>query len=173
MQSLPLNLKVNASYKCRDISILVYNGNPVIQMKTYLPKKGEVERKWWLIDAEGQVLGRLCSKIASILKGKTKPEYTPNIDAGDFVIVINAEKVKVSGRKERGHVYYRHSMISGGLKSESLEHLRKRYPEKIIEYTVKNMLPRTTLGEKQLTKLKVYRGQAHPHQSQKPQKVGI
>ena len=142
-------------------------------MKTYIPKKDEVERKWWLIDAEDQVLGRLSSKIALILRGKTKPEYTPNIDTGDFVVIINAEKVKVSGKKESNKTYYRHTMIPGGFKTEKLEYFRKSYPEKIIKNSVKRMMPRTTLGEKQMTKLKIYKGSSHPHHSQKPQKLDI
>ena len=140
-------------------------------MKTFLAKKDEVERKWWLVDAEGQTLGRLSSKIASVLRGKTKPEFTPHVDAGDFVIVVNADKVKVSGKKESQVVYHRHSRTPGGYKKESLQKLRKRRPEKIILTAVRKMLPHTTLGEKQLTKLKVYTGSAHPHSSQKPEKM--
>ena len=138
-------------------------------MKTYLAKKDTVERKWWLVDAEGQTLGRLSSKIALILRGKTKPEFTPNVDAGDFVIVVNAQKVKVSGKKESQVAYHRHSRIPGGFKTETLQKLRKRYPEKIIKNAVRKMLPHTTLGEKQLTKLKIYTGSTHPHTAQKPE----
>lgn len=142
-------------------------------MKSYLAKKNEVERKWWIADANGQILGRLASQIASILRGKTKPEFTPNVDTGDFVIVINAEKVKLSGKKEFQKVYYRHSQIPGGFKSETVERLRKRFPEKIIENAVRGMLPHNTLGEKQFTKLKVYKGELHPHKVQKPKKLEI
>ena len=138
-------------------------------MKTYLAKKDNVERKWWLVDAEGQTLGRLSSKIASILRGKTKPEFTPNVDAGDFVIVVNAHKIKVSGKKESQITYHRHSRIPGGYKTETLQKLRKRHPEKIIRNAVRKMLPHTTLGEKQLTKLKIYIGSTHPHIAQKPE----
>lgn len=141
-------------------------------MKSYLAKNGSVERKWWLVDAEGQTLGRLASNIASILRGKTKPEFTPNVDVGDFVIVINAEKVKVSGKKEWQKEYYRHSGTPGGFKTETLGKLKKRFPEKIIETAVRGMLPHTTLGKKQFTKLKVYKGSAHPHSAQKPKKLG-
>ena len=140
-------------------------------MKTYLAKKDDVERKWWLIDAEGQTLGRLSSKIASILRGKTKPEFTPHVDAGDFVIVVNANKVKVSGKKELQMVYRRHSGIPGGYRSETLQKLRKRRPEKILRNAVRKMLPSTTLGEKQLTKLKIYIESTHPHSSQKPERM--
>lgn len=140
-------------------------------MKTYLAKKDEVERKWWLIDAQGQPLGRFSSKIASILRGKTKPEFTPNVDAGDFVIVVNANKIKVSGKKELQMVYHRHSRTPGGFRSETLQKLRKRYPEKIIRNAVRKMLPATTLGEKQLTKLKIYKENTHPHSSQKPERM--
>lgn len=144
-------------------------------MKTYLAKKGEVERKWWLFNAEGQTLGRLASRIAKILRGKTKPEYTQNVDVGDFVIVVNAEKVKVTGKKELKKVYYRHTGFPGGFKEESLAWIRERHPERVIEHAVRGMLPHNTLGEKQFTKLKVYKGPAHPHKAQKPQKfeVGI
>jgi large subunit ribosomal protein L13 len=137
-------------------------------MKTYLAKKGEVERKWWLFNAEGQTLGRLASQIAKILKGKAKPEYTQNVDVGDFVIVVNAEKVKVTGKKELQKVYYRHTGFPGGFKEQSLTWIRQRHPERIIEHAVKGMLPRNTLGDKQFTKLNVYKGPAHPHKAQKP-----
>lgn len=142
-------------------------------MKSYLAKTGEVKRKWWVVDAEGQTLGLLSSKIASILKGKTKPEYTPNVDTGDFVIVINAEKIRVSGKKELQKNYYHHSGVPGGLKVTSLEKLRADKPERIIEHAVKGMLPKNTLGRKQLLKLKVYKGQEHPHQSQNPESFSL
>ena len=140
-------------------------------MKTYLAKKGEVERKWWLVDAQGQTLGRLSSQVAALLRGKTKPEFTPNVDAGDFVIVVNAEKVKLTGKKELQKVYRKHSGTPGGFKEETVQKLRERYPKKIIENAVRGMLPHTTLGEKQFTKLKVYKGETHPHKAQKPQKL--
>ena len=142
-------------------------------MKTYLAKKGEVERKWWLIDAKEETLGRIASKVAAVLRGKNKPEFTPNVDTGDFVIIINAEKVKLTGKKEQSKFYYRHSGVPGGFKSENVEKLRKRRPEKIIENAIRGMLPHTTLGEKQFTKLKVYKGETHPHQVQKPQKLEL
>ncbi len=139
-------------------------------MKTYLAKKDEVKRTWWLVDAQGQPLGRLATDVASLLRGKTKPEFTPNVDVGDFVIVINAEKIHLSGKKELQKVYQRHSGIPGGFRTETLEHLRKRFPERILEKAIKGMLPHTTLGAKQFTKLKVFKGESHNHTSQKPQK---
>ena len=138
-------------------------------MKTFLAKKNQIDRKWWLVDAEGQILGRLASYVAEILRGKTKPEFTPNVDTGDFVIVVNCEKVKLTGKKELQKVYQKHSGIPGGFKTTTVEQMRKRRPEKIIENAVRGMLPHNTLGEKQFTKLKVYRGNTHPHKSQKPQ----
>ncbi len=142
-------------------------------MKTFLAKKGEVERKWWLIDAEGQILGRLSTQIASLLRGKMKPEFTPNVDTGDFVIVINAEKIKLTGKKELQKVYQRHSGTPGGFKTETVQQVRKRRPIKIIEAAVRGMLPHNTLGEKQFTKLKVYEGGNHSQGSQKPVKWEI
>ncbi len=142
-------------------------------MKTYLAKKGEIERKWWLLDADGQVLGRLASKAANLLRGKCKPEFTANVDVGDFVIVVNAEKVKITGKKDIQKVYQRHSGTPGGFRTESARHLRERFPQKLIENAIRGMLPHTTLGEKQFTKLKVYKGEAHPHQAQKVQKLEL
>ena len=142
-------------------------------MITFLAKKDQIERKWWLVDAEGQILGRLATEIAEVLRGKKKPEFTPNVDAGDFVIVVNCEKVKLSGKKELQKVYQRHSGIPGGFKTITVEQLRKKHPEQIIEKAVRGMLPHTTLGEKQFTKLKVYKGPAHPHDVQKPKKLTI
>lgn len=137
-------------------------------MKTYLAKKGEIERKWWLLDANGQTLGRLSTQISGLLRGKSKPQFTLNVDVGDFVIVINAEKVKLSGKKELQKVYQRHSGVPGGFKTDTVAMVRQRRPEKIIENAVRGMLPHTTLGEKQFTKLKVYKGETHPHKAQKP-----
>lgn len=137
-------------------------------MKTYLAKKGEIERQWWLVNAKDQILGRIASQISALLRGKTKPEFTPNVDAGDFVIVINASKVKLTGKKESQKTYHRHSGVPGGFKTETVQALRTKHPEKIIEAAVRGMLPHTTLSEKQFTKLKVYKGEAHPHKAQKP-----
>ena len=137
-------------------------------MKTYSAKPLEVERKWYLIDAEGEVLGRLATKIANILRGKNKPEYTPHVDTGDFVIVINAEKVVLTGKKETDKIYYHHTGFPGGLKSASVKEVRERFPERLIENAVKGMLPHNTLGDEQFQKLKVYVGSQHPHAAQKP-----
>ena len=137
-------------------------------MKTYSAKPLEVERKWYLIDAEGEVLGRLATKVANILRGKNKPEYTPHVDTGDFVIVINAEKVVLTGKKETDKIYYHHTGVPGGLKSASVKEVREKAPEKLIENAVKGMLPHNTLGDEQFQKLKVYAGSQHPHAAQKP-----
>jgi large subunit ribosomal protein L13 len=138
-------------------------------VKTYSAKPAEVTRNWQIIDADGKVLGRLAVEVANILRGKNKPEFTPHVDCGDFVVIINAEKVKVTGRKELQKVYYRHSGHPQGFKSETLGSLRQRKPEAIIERAVKGMLPHTTLGREQFTKLKVYAGNEHPHEAQKPE----
>ncbi len=137
-------------------------------MKTYSAKPLEVERKWYLIDAEDEILGRLATRIANILRGKNKPEYTPNVDTGDFVIVINAEKIRVSGKKETDKIYYHHTGYPGGLKSASVKELREKDARLLIEKAVKGMLPHNTLGAEQLTKLKIYTGSEHPHAAQKP-----
>ena len=136
--------------------------------RTYSAKPTEVQRKWYVVDAEGKTLGRLATTVAATLRGKHKPTYTPHIDTGDFVVVVNAEKIKVTGSKETQKVYYRHSNYPGGLKSETLKDLRERHPDRIIENAVKGMLPRTALGKQQLTKLKVYAGAEHPHTAQNP-----
>jgi large subunit ribosomal protein L13 len=137
-------------------------------MKTYSAKPLEIERKWYLIDAEGEILGRLATRIANILRGKNKPEYTPNVDTGDFVVVINAEKVVLTGKKETDKIYYHHTGFPGGLKSASVKEVREKAPEKLIEKAVKGMLPHNTLGDEQFQKLKVYAGSQHPHAAQKP-----
>ena len=138
-------------------------------MKTYSAKPLEVERKWWVIDAEGQTLGRLATTVANILRGKNKPQYTPNVDTGDFVIVINSSKVKVSGTKETDKKYYRHSGYPGGLKVETFKSLMEKNPVAAVEKAVKGMLPHNTLGQEQFNKLKVYAGAEHPHQAQNTQ----
>ena len=142
-------------------------------MKTYLAKKNEVERKWWIVDAEGQILGRLATKVAEVLRGKNKPEFTANVDTGDFVIIINSEKIKLSGKKELQKVYRKHSGVPGGFRTRTVQEQRQKQPRKIIENAIRGMLPHTTLGEKQFTKLKVYKGETHPHQMQKPQTLLI
>jgi len=140
-------------------------------MKTYIPKLAEIERKWCLVDAEGKVLGRLASRLAQILSGKDKPIYTPHLDVGDFVVVINAEKVKVTGAKEEKKIYYRHSGYPGGLKERTYEELLSKRPEDIIRKAVRGMLPKNKLGRQMFKKLKVYAGSEHPHQAQRPEKL--
>lgn len=142
-------------------------------MKTYSAKPGEVERKWYIIDADGVVLGRLASKVAQILRGKDKPQFTPHVDTGDFVVVINAEKVKVTGNKRAAKEYFTHSGFPGGLKSETFEEAIAKHPERVIEHAVKGMLPKTTLGRAQALKLKVYAGPEHPHAAQQPEKIAM
>jgi large subunit ribosomal protein L13 len=142
-------------------------------MKTLFAKKGQVERKWYLIDAEGAILGRLATMIATYLRGKNKPVFTPNIDTGDFIIVINADKIKLTGKKLDNKIYYHHSGYPGGLKAESARELLKRKPEKIIKDAVWGMLPKGRLGRSMLKKLKVYKGSDHPHKAQKPEKLSL
>lgn len=137
-------------------------------MKTYAVKASEIERGWWLVDASGQTLGRLATRIATLLEGKHKPTYSPHIDVGDHVVVVNAGQVKVSGNKLVQKRYYRHSNYPGGLKEESLEALLARKPELVIERAVKGMLPQNRIGRAMLKKLKVYSGADHPHQAQQP-----
>ena len=137
-------------------------------MKTYSAKPLEVERKWYLLDAEGQTLGRLAVLAANLLRGKHKPQYTPNVDTGDFVIIINAEKISVTGKKETGKIYYHHTGYPGGLKSASFKELMEKDPTKALEKAIKGMLPHNTLGQDQFNKLKVYAGSEHPHAAQKP-----
>ena len=142
-------------------------------MKTYYAKPNEVEREWLLIDAEGLVLGRLAVEVAKILRGKNKPQYTPHVDTGDFVVIVNADKVRVTGNKATDKRYYRHSGYPGGLKSESFEEAMAKHPERVIEHAVKGMLPKTTLGRAQAKKLKVYAGPDHPHTAQNPRKIEL
>lgn len=141
--------------------------------KTYLPSEQTLERNWYVVDAAGKRLGRLASEIATILRGKNKPTFTPHMDVGDFVIVVNAEKVTVTGRKRSQKLYRRHSGRPGGMKVETFAKLQGRIPERIIEQAVRGMLPKNTLGRKLFTKLKVYAGPIHPHQAQKPQLLEI
>ncbi|WCN37675.1 50S ribosomal protein L13 [Aneurinibacillus uraniidurans] len=136
---------------------------------TYMAKPMEVERKWYVVDAEGQTLGRLSSEIASILRGKFKPEFTPHVDAGDFVIVINADKVNLTGKKLSDKKYYRHSGYQGGLRVTTAGQMLATKPERVIELAVKGMLPKNRLGRQLFTKLNVYAGAEHPHQAQKPE----
>ena len=140
---------------------------------THYAKPGEVERKWVLIDADGATLGRLATKAAMILRGKDKPQFTPNTDTGDFVVVINADKVKLSGNKAEHKSYWRYSGWLGGLKTESFKDAMANHPERVVEHAVKGMLPHNTLGRKQGMKLKVYAGPEHPHAAQKPVKIDL
>jgi large subunit ribosomal protein L13 len=137
-------------------------------MKTYVATPATRERNWLVVDATGKTLGRLATEIANVLRGKRKPEYTPHCDVGDFVIVVNAEKVSVTGKKRQEKRYYRHSGFPGGLRSRTFEEMIARRPEEVLRLAVKGMLPRTRLGRQQLRKLKIYAGPDHPHQAQQP-----
>ena len=137
-------------------------------MKTYMPNPQQVERKWYVVDAEGQTLGRLCSEIAKVLRGKNKPTYTPNIDCGDYVIVVNANKVVLTGDKLDKKMYYNHSMYPGGLRERTARTMINDYPEEMIERAVKGMLPHNRLGRQMGKKLFVYRDENHKHEAQKP-----
>ncbi|MFQ6608621.1 MAG: 50S ribosomal protein L13 [Fidelibacterota bacterium] len=138
-------------------------------MKTYSAKKEEIKKEWYVINAEGQILGRLASKIAQLLRGKHKSEFTPHVDMGDYVIVVNAEKIRVSGNKEKQKEYFKHSGYPGGSKIFNLHYLRRNHPERIIQNAVKGMLPHNRLGRKIFKQLKVYAGPHHPHEAQNPQ----
>ncbi len=138
-------------------------------MKTLVTKPAEIERKWWLVDATDKTLGRLASEIAQVLKGKHKPTYAPNVDAGDFVVVINAEKIAVTGRRLEQKKYYRHSNYPGGLSETTLKDMLIKHPTRPIKLAVKGMLPKNVLGRQMLTKLKVYAGSEHKHQAQQPE----
>jgi large subunit ribosomal protein L13 len=142
-------------------------------MKTFTARPAEIEREWLLIDAEGQVLGRLASTVAMLLRGKHKPIYTPHVDTGDHVVIINAAKVRLTGRKLQNKVKYRHSGYPGGLKATKIEKLMQTRPESVIRDAVRGMLPKNPLGRRMLGKLKVYPGSDHPHQAQKPRRVEI
>ena len=142
-------------------------------MRTYFPKKGDIEPRWYVIDAEGKVLGRLSTEIARILSGKTKPVYTPFLDTGDHVIVINAEKIVLTGKKESDKIYRSHSQYPGGMKERAARFVRAEKPEAMIEEAVWGMLPKNRLGRKMLKKLKVYRGANHPHEAQKPERIEV
>ena len=144
-----------------------------MKKSTQYAKPGEVERKWLLVDADGVTLGRLATKVAMILRGKDKPQFTPHTDTGDFVVVVNADKVVLTGNKAAAKRYYRHSGYLGGLKSESYAEAMERHPERVIEHAVKGMLPKNTLGRAQGLKLKVYAGPDHPHAAQQPRKIEL
>ncbi|MCP9887886.1 50S ribosomal protein L13 [Cyanobium sp. ATX 6A2] len=141
--------------------------------KTPLPSIDSIDRQWYLVDAADQTLGRLASEVASVLRGKTKPCYTPHLDTGDFVVIINAERIRVSGNKPTQKLYRRHSGRPGGMKTETFAHLQARIPERIVEKAVKGMLPHNTLGRQLFRKLKVYKGSDHPHAAQNPQVLAL
>ena len=142
-------------------------------MKSFMATKNDVERKWLLVDAEGAVLGRLAAKIAPILMGKTKPTYTPHVDVGDFVVVVNAEKIKITGKKAQTKEYDYYTHYAGGHKFVSFKDMMAKRPEKVIELAVRRMLPKNKLGKKMFKKLKVYRGLEHEHQAQRPEKIEL
>lgn len=138
-------------------------------MRTFIPKKDDIEQKWWLINAEGRILGRMATEVADLIRGKRKPQFTSHLDTGDFVVIVNAEKIKVSGRKLDQKIYYSHSLYPGGLKEEKLKDLLERKPEEVIKKAVWGMIPKGKLGRALYKKLKVYRGPSHPHEAQNPQ----
>jgi large subunit ribosomal protein L13 len=144
-----------------------------ISMKSYMAKKNEIEQKWLLVDAEGAILGRMAAQIAPILMGKNKPTYTPHVDTGDYVIVVNAEKIKVTGKKAQMKEYDYYTHHPGGHRYVSFADMMKNKPEKVVELAVKRMLPKNKLGRQMLKKLKVYRGPEHEHQAQKPEKIEL
>ncbi len=141
------------------------------RVKTYHAKPGEVDREWVVIDAADQVLGRVATKAAHILRGKHKPQYTPHVDTGDFVIIVNADKIRVTGTKASSKTYKRFSGYPGGLRSETLEEAMAKHPEHVVEHAVQGMLPKNSLGRKMARKLKVHAGSEHPHEAQKPRKI--
>ena len=141
--------------------------------KTYTPKPGDITREWWVVDATDQTLGRLASDVATILRGKHKPTYAPHMDGGDFVVIVNADKVALTGNKELQKRYFRHSGYPGGLREMSFVEMRERFPERIVQGAVRGMLPKNKLGRKMLSKLKVYAGPDHPHGPQNPQPLEI
>jgi large subunit ribosomal protein L13 len=142
-------------------------------VKTYTPKEVDIQREWWVVDAEGKTLGRLATKIASILRGKHKPMFTPHLDVGDYVVVVNAEKVALTGNKADQKTYFRHSGYMGNEKHIPFRRMIERHPDRVIELAIKGMLPKNTLGRHMRRKLKVYAGAEHPHQGQEPQHLDI
>ncbi len=142
-------------------------------MKTYMPKAEDIERSWYVVDATGVPLGRLASEVAKILRGKHKPAFTPHLDMGDYVVVTNAEKVVLTGKKWEDKVYYHHTNYPGGLKTTVYKEMKEKFPERVVELAVRRMLPQNKLGRKTFKKLKVYRGENHPHAGQKPEKFEV
>jgi large subunit ribosomal protein L13 len=145
----------------------------MLMMKTYVAKEHEVDKKWFVVDAENKVLGRLASQIATRLRGKHKPIFTPHADTGDFIVVVNADKIALTGEKWDKKYYYRHSGYMGGLKSISARKLIEKKPEELVRLAVRRMLPRNSLGRRQLKKLKIYAGPEHPHQAQQPEQLEL
>jgi len=143
------------------------------QNKTYLPDAAKIERRWWVVDADGQILGRLAARIADVLRGKNKPSFTPHLDCGDYVIVVNAEKVVLTGRKEEQKIYQRYSGYMGGLKEQTAAEVRQRDARRLIKHAVWGMMPKGRLGRAQFRKLKVYIGPEHPHEAQQPQPLEL
>ena len=141
--------------------------------KTSVPSIDSIDRQWYLVDAENQTLGRLATEVASVLRGKNKASFTPHLDTGDFVVVVNADKIRVSGNKPQQKLYRRHSGRPGGMKVETFAHLQERLPERIVEKAIKGMLPHNALGRQMYRKLKVYKGTEHPHSAQKPQPLQL
>lgn len=141
--------------------------------RSYYAKPSEINRKWFVIDAEGKTLGRLASKISKILQGKHKPTYTPSMDTGDFVIIINAEKIHLTGNKMKNKSYIRHTGYPGGLKELEIKEVLEKHPERVLEHAIKGMLPKTIMGKRMYKKLKVYAGSTHPHEAQKPEILDI
>ena len=177
-----LKLEKFTSTEPRETSVLVttveYELEEFYVKTTYYAKPGEVEREWLLIDAAegkngGMILGRLAAQVAAILRGKHKPTFTPHVDTGDFVVIVNADKVRLSGNKEEEKVWYRYTGYIGGLKKETWKEAMEKHPERIVERAVKGMLPHSSLGRKQFTKLKVYAGPEHPHAAQKPVEIKL
>ena len=146
---------------------------PLLRMKTYNAKPGEITRDWYVVDADGKTLGRLATVIADTLRGKNKPQYTPHVDTGDFVVVVNAEKIAVTGKKLDEKMYYRHSGYPGGLKQRSLREQLDRRPTEVLRKAVRGMLPRNRLARQQITKLKIYTGAEHPHEAQTPRPLPL
>jgi large subunit ribosomal protein L13 len=142
-------------------------------MKTYNAKSGEIEREWYVVDADGQTLGRLATRIADVLRGKGKPAFTPHVDTGDFIVVVNAEKIQVTGNKLDQKRYYRHSGYPGGLRSRTLREQLERRPTEVLRVAVKGMLPKNRLARQQITKLKIYAGPEHPHEAQNPRPLDV
>ena len=149
------------------------NRSAGVMNKTSLPPVDSIERRWYLVDAENKTLGRLATEVAAVLRGKSNPSFTPHLDTGDFVVVVNAEKVRVSGKKPQQKIYRRHSGRPGGMKTETFEALQERLPERIVEKAIKGMLPHNALGRQMYRKLKVYKGSEHPHHAQKPQPLQL